>query len=170
MRFSIVIVMVWVAAALGAGAPTAEGMDGFSLPDQFGRLHRVAFPKARISVVTLADRAGSEQIEGWIRPLYERYCDGIDIHGVAKVEGVPAPLKPLLCAMFRRSFTFPILMDWTGAVSRAFGHEARVANVVVLSPAGHVVYRFNGRAEPAELRRCFHQIDRMLRGTVPSAD
>ena len=33
--------------------------------------------------MTVADRAGSEQLEPWIRSLYERYGSQIDIDGVA---------------------------------------------------------------------------------------
>ena len=80
----------WIFCAT-ALARTDAPAPGFDLQDQFGKLHQVAFPKARVSVLTLADRAGSEQLEGWVRPLYERYRDTIDIHGVAKLDGVPPP-------------------------------------------------------------------------------
>jgi hypothetical protein len=167
MRFSTVMFFVLAAVASArAGAPPA----GFELRDQFGTRHQLSFPRDRISVLAFADRAGSEQLEGWVRPLYERYRDTIDIHGVAKLAGVPAALRGMLRAIFRRNLDYPVMMDWTGAVSTNYNYEARVANVVVLSPAGRIEYRFNGKASPAELKQCFERIDGILGTPAPRAE
>jgi hypothetical protein len=55
----------------------------FKLRDQFGKTLQYLFPKERVSVLTSGDRKGSSQIEGWVRPVYERYRDRVDLHGVA---------------------------------------------------------------------------------------
>jgi hypothetical protein len=157
---------------LGAAAAVDTGgqVGGFELEDQHGRRHQVEFPKARVTVLTLADRAGSDQLEGWVRPLYERYRDAIDIHGVAKLAGVPTPLRPMLRALFRKGVDYPVMMDWTGEVSTNCNVEARVANLMVICPAGRVDYRFNGPASPEELRRCFARIDALLSRPGPRAE
>lgn len=161
MRLSILSLAL--AAGLGVAVARADrGAPGFELQDQFGRLHRVAFPRARVSVFAFADRAGSEQLQGWVSPLYARYGDTIDIRGVAKLAGVPAMLRPVLRGIFRKSLGYPVLLDWTGKVSTNYGYHARVANVLVLSPAGRVTYRFNGQASPEELKACFESIDGLL--------
>ncbi|MBN1269295.1 MAG: hypothetical protein JXB04_06900 [Kiritimatiellae bacterium] len=153
-------------AAAWADAPA----HGFKLQDQFGRQHQVVFPGARISVLAFADRAGSEQLEDWVRPLYERYRDAIDIRGVAKVAGVPPVLQPVLRALFRRRLDYPVMMDWSGEVSTDYHYHAGEANVMVLSPAGRIAYRFNGRATPAELKACFARIDGLLAASAPRAE
>jgi hypothetical protein len=155
-----------VATLARADAPAPD----FELRDQYGTLHQVAFPKERVSVLAFADRVGSEQLEGWVRPLYERYRDTIDINGVAKLAGVPAALRGMLRAIFRRNLKYPVMMDWTGAVSADYSCEARVANVVVLSPAGRIEYRFNGKANRAELKQCFERIDGLLGTSAPRAE
>ena len=159
----------WIFCAT-ALARTDAPAPGFDLQDQFGKLHQIAFPKARVSVLAFADRAGSEQLEGWVRPLYERYRDTIDIHGVAKLTGVPPALRGMVRAIFRRNLDYPVMMDWTGAVSTNYRCEARVANVVVLSPAGRIEYRFNGKTSPAELKQCFERIDGLLATPAPRAE
>ena len=165
--FSVVAFLVfWAVAWARADTPAPA----FELQDQYGKLHQVTFPKQRVSVLAFADRAGSEQLEGWVRPLYERYRDAIDIRGVAKLAGVPAVLRGMLRAIFRQRLNYPVLMDWTGAVSTNYRYEARVANVVVLSPAGRIEYRFNGKASPAELETCFERIDGLLGTPGPRAE
>ena len=162
MRFFTVAFVALTFLPAGLPARAKAPAPGFELHDQYGRLHRVAFPKARVSVLAFADRAGSEQLEGWVRPLYERYRDAIDIHGVARLAGVPPALRGMLRAIFRRSVNYPVMMDWTGAVSTDYGYEARVANVVVLAPDGRVEYRFNGKVSREELTQCFERIDGLL--------
>jgi hypothetical protein len=167
MRFSTVMFFVLAAVASArAGAPPA----GFELRDQFGTRHQLSFPRDRISVLAFADRAGSEQLEGWVRPLYERYRDTIDIRGVAKLAGVPAPLRPVLRAIFRRALEYPVMMDWTGRVSEDYAYEARRVNLMVINPAGRIEYRFNGAATPTELQQCFERIDGLLGSSAPRAE
>lgn len=151
--------------ALAPGVLAQEGVSApaFELEDQYGKRHRVEFPGEKVSVIAFADRAGSSQLEGWIRPLYERYRDAIAIHGVAKVAGVPRLARALLRRIFRRHLEYPVMMDWTGTVSTSYEYEKRVANVIVLSPAGQREYRFNGPASPEELERCFARIDQLLK-------
>ncbi|MBN1270050.1 MAG: hypothetical protein JXB04_10700 [Kiritimatiellae bacterium] len=169
MRFSsgsLAILAALCAAVAWADAPAR----GFELRDQFGRRHEVAFPGTRVSVLAFADRAGSEQLESWVRPLYERYRDAVDIRGVAKLAGVPAALHPMLRAVFRCRLDYPVMMDWTGKVSADYRYEAGEANVMVLSPDGRIEYRFNGRATPSELKACFARIDELLAAPGPRAE
>jgi len=151
----------WAAAVAAAPAPerwTAE----FTLADQFGRERTVAAAADRVRVLALADRAGSDQVEGWIVPLAERYAAAIEIHGVALLDTVPRALKPAVRSLFRRGSPHPILLDWTGAVARSFDYRERRVNVVVLAPDGRIVHRFNGAATPEALAECFGRIDAVL--------
>lgn len=158
---------VWVAAA-GATAPVRLTAD-FTLSDQFGREHTVEADATRVRVLALADRAGAEQIEGWIAPLAARYAETIEIHGVARLDAVPRPLKPAVRALFRRGSPHPILLDWTGAVSRTFDYRENLANIVVLAPDGQIVHRFNGPATAEALAECFERIDALVGENGPHA-
>jgi hypothetical protein len=161
MKVSIVTCGIAGLALLGAVAVGASA-PGFALQDQHGRTHEVRFPLDRVCVLAFADRAGSDQMEGWVRPLYERYRESISIRGVAKLAGVPTILRPALRAIFRKNVAYPVMMDWTGSISREFEYEANVANVVVLGPDGQIEHRFNGPVSEAALLACIEQIDRLL--------
>jgi hypothetical protein len=163
--FQCCLAVVLLALIARADVPAPR----FELRDQFGSEHEVEFPCPRVSVLVFADRQGCGQLEDWVRPLYERYGDSIDIHGVAKLKGVPSLLRPLLRSMFRNRLDYPVMMDWTGAVSTNYNYEASMANILVLSPAGRIEYRFNGTASPSELEQCFDRIDGLLEASSPRA-
>lgn len=170
LRFAM-LVSLWAAGAAAGLVSVGEAAVGvpkpFRLQDQFNQWHKLAFPRARVVVLALADRKGSKQLDGWIVPLAERYKDTLDIHGIAQVAGVPAPLQPALRAAFRRKLKRPVMLDWTGGVSDDFDYQAKRANLVVLAPDGRVAFRFNGPATPEALVRCFEAIDRLLGASAP---
>lgn len=157
----------WAAAA-GAAAPERWSAE-FTLSDQFGRERTLTAAADRIRVLALADRAGSDQVEGWIAPLVERYTEAIEIHGVALLDSVPRALRPAVRALFRRGSPHPILLDWTGDVARSFDYRASQVNVVVLAPDGRIVHRFNGPATAEALAECFARIDVLLGGSESHA-
>ncbi len=164
----------WTAAVCGAAAfvAAADSMPRgvvFELHDQFGRLHVVRFPRTRVGVLVLADRRGSEQIEGWIGPIYARYRGAVVIEGVARLQGVPEVLRGWIRAMFRRHVPdHPVLLDWSGEVFDRYGGRPGVANVMVLRPDGAIEHRYDGAATPEALEACFRRIDRLLGS--PGAD
>ena len=170
------------AAAWAAAAAPAPGRDGseagdgaaraaaaFELQDQFGASHAVRFPRAAVSVVMLADREGSEQLEAWIRPLCTRYPNGgVDLLGVARLDAVPRALRPLVRALFRRNSAYPVMMDWTGDVTEAYdGAEGR-ATLVVIDRAGRIQHRVDGPANERALEDCCRRIDDLL--VAPAAE
>jgi hypothetical protein len=168
MRVSIVTCGFAGLALLGALAAQASA-PGFALQDQHGQTHEIRFPQDRVFVLAFADRAGSDQMEGWVRPLYERYRESISIRGVAKLAGVPTILRPALRAIFRKNVVYPVMMDWTGSVSKDFEYVANMANVVVLGPDGRIEHRINGPVSEEALRACFERIDRLLLAPEPHA-
>lgn len=84
----------------------------FSLKDQFGNSHELKFPREKITVLAFADRSGSDQLEGWIRPLYQRYREKIDIYGVAELSAVPMIARGFVRSVIRKSSNYPIMLDW----------------------------------------------------------
>ncbi|MBX7259709.1 MAG: hypothetical protein K1Y02_25360, partial [Candidatus Hydrogenedentes bacterium] len=104
----------------------------FTLEDQFGKAHTYAFPKDKVSVLLFADREGSEQIEGWVRPLYDKYRNAIDVDGVALLKGVPEWMRGTVRFLFRKQAAHPVMMDWTGETTEQFDCRAKVASVFVV--------------------------------------
>ena len=144
----------------GGGAPD-RAMD-FELRDQFGKTLAYRFPKERVSVLVFGDRKGSEQVEGWVRPVYERYTDRIDLHGVAVLTSVPSLFHGYARRQFRKSVKYPVLLDFKGDVTKGYGYEGDKANVFVIGRDGAVAHRAAGAATPDGLSRLYAEVDRLL--------
>lgn len=150
-----------------AGEPVPAGaapprVADFSLADQFDRVHRVNFPREKVTVLTIADRRGSAQVEGWVQPLAKRFGDSILQSGIADVSKVPGLLRGHVRKAFREKFSHPVMLDWQGTQSRALGCARGVVNVLLVAPDGQIVFRTAGEADAAGLERLEGEIEKAL--------
>ena len=150
---------------VGLGATMASPLkqvSDFALSDQNSVFRRYSFPKEKITAMTVADRAGSEQLEPWIRSLYERYGTQIDIDGVADVSMVPQSLHGVVRALFRNRLTHSVMLDWDGSVVKRLQYEPGVANIYVIDRRGMVLKRITGPANATSEQELFRIIDRAV--------
>jgi len=113
-------------------------------------------------VLLFADREGSEQIENWVRPLYKRYQDTIDINGVAILKGVPTFAQGLVRTLIRNRIQYPVMLDWSGDTAKIYDPQPGAVNLIVVSREGGITLRVNGASNQENLLQCFSQIDRLL--------
>jgi hypothetical protein len=144
-----------------AGAAQSR-VASFSLTDQFERVHQLNFPREKVTVLTIADRKGSAQVEGWVRPLAERFGDSILQAGIADVSKVPGLLRGRMRGAFREQFSRPVMLDWQGTHCRALGCERGVVNVLLVAPGGEILFRTAGGADAAGLERLKREIEKAL--------
>ena len=153
---------------LAAAAPVARTNGGgakamdFELRDQFGKTLAYRFPKEKVSVLVFGDRKGSEQVEGWVRPVFERYGERIDLHGVAVLNSIPSLFRGYARRQFRKKIKYPVLLDFEGEVSKGYGYEGDRANVFVIMRDGSVAYKASGAATPDGLSRLYTEVDRLF--------
>ena len=166
----VIIILIFLIQAVwvfegSAGEPFQKAPE-FSLTDQYGRCYEVTYPQKKVCVLVFAGKWGSIQVEGWVRPLYERYRDSITILGAARLENVPEFLRNAIIRIFRRTIRFSVIMDWTGDLSRSYGYTGRSAYLVIISRKGTIRHRVNGRASKDRIEKCFEIIDK-LNSPVP---
>ena len=150
---------------VGLGATMASPLkqvSDFALSDQNSVFRRYSFPKEKVTAMTVADRAGSEQLEPWIRSLYERYGTRIDIDGVADVSMVPKSLHGVVRALFRSRLTDSVMLDWDGSVVKRLQSEPGVANIYVIDHGGSILKRITGPANATSEQELFRIIDRAV--------
>lgn len=140
---------------------------GFVLQDQYNKLHNYVFPQDKVSVLLFADYQGYAQLERWIRPIYERYQNGIHIHGVADLSAVPGFLRGVVRNAFRKQLDYPVMLDWNGTVAERYAYESGLANLFVIDREGDVKLRLKGAATASKLQRVWHQIDALLTDPTP---
>jgi hypothetical protein len=132
------------------------------LSDQFEVPHTLRFPHTNVVVLTLADQKGSKQVEGWVRPLQERFPQRLTLAGVADVSKVPAWLRGRVRAGFREQMPYPVLLDWKGTVCRRLSYERGQVNVLLLDRNGALRLRLAGAATPDALTRLTQAIEQLL--------
>jgi hypothetical protein len=134
----------------------------FELSDQYGKAEAYRFPNGRVNVLIFGDRKGSGQIESWVRPLYERYQNRVNIKGIAALSSVPSFARGMVTRIFKSQVKYSVLLDWTGGVTKSYGYEAGKANVFVVGPSGEILLRINGAATPQGLDQVKAQVSHAL--------
>jgi hypothetical protein len=139
---------------LVAGA--AAGQDPCSVPtnaparielrDQFDKPRVLTFPTTNLIFLTIADKAGSEQIAAWIAPVNKRFREAVVIEGIADVSAVPRPLRGWVRRKFQKAQSHPVMLDWSGEKVKAFAPEPGRANIFVLDYDGKILKRLSGVA------------------------
>jgi len=142
-------------------------LTGFDLTDQDEKQRSYRFPKPKITVMTVADHKGSEQLAPWIQRIYDRYEKRIDIDGVADVSMIPRPFQGMFRDAFRKKLARSVLLDWGGSVVKQFDYQKGVANIYVIDQSGRIVKRIAGPVSDAGAKEVFGEIDRVIAQPVP---
>ena len=164
MKLALILFIAMRAAALAA---PVEKLSNFELTDQDAKTRSYRFPKAKVTVMTVADHTGSDQLAPWIQALHDRYAKRIDIDGVADVSMIPKPFHGMFREAFRKKLTYSVMLDWSGAVVKEFGYTKGVANIYVIDRRGRIVEHITGPGRDSTSRDLFVEIDRAV--AIPSA-
>jgi hypothetical protein len=159
MRFSILFLFALHTAAIAA---PVEKLTDFDLTDQDAKPRSYRFPKAKVTVMTVADHKGSDQLAPWIQRIYDRFEKRIDIDGIADVSMIPKPFHNMFREAFRKKLTRSVLLDWGGSVVKQFGYAKGVANIYVIDRGGRIVKQVSGPAADDTAREIILEIDRAL--------
>ena len=132
------------------------------LPDQFEKPQKLSFPNTNLTVLTLADRKGSEQIAGWVEPVAQRFGTRVAVRGIADVSAVPRLLRGTVRSAFRKEQSYPVMMDWSGKEVAKFAPKENVTTVLLIDGQGKILRRYEGVAKKAEVEELCKLIQEML--------
>ena len=130
------------ASGSATNAPTS-----IELHDQYDAPQKLSFPTTNVTVLTIADKKGSEQIDGWVVELKKRFAGRIALSGIAEVGGVPGLMQGMVRKKFQKLHSYPVMMDWSGKVCAQLSYQKEIANVLVIGRDGVVLGRFYGAAD-----------------------
>lgn len=134
----------------------------FALEDLQGERRRFQFPREKLLVLAIADQKGSEGMENWIKPLYDRYSSRIDIEGVAELSAVPGFARGIARGIISGLVKQPILLDWTGEVSQQLKAQKNITNLYVIDAQGQLIASSSGEATLEKLKEMVEAIDSAL--------
>jgi hypothetical protein len=143
-------------------AAPVEKLADFDLTDQDAKPRSYRFPKAKVTVMTVADHKGSKQLAPWIKRIYDRYEKRIDIDGVADVSMIPKLFHNLFREAFRKQITRSVMLDWGGSVVNQFGYAKGVANIYVVDRGGRILKHVAGPVTDAAEGEVNRVIDRVI--------
>lgn len=158
------LLLALVLSTTALAAPVKK-LNDFELTDQNSQTRTYRFPKSKVTVMTIADHKGSDELAPWIQRLYDRYQKRIDIDGVADVSTIPKPLHAIFRAAFRKQLTYSVMLDWGGSVVKQFSYSKGVANLYVIDCTGRIKKQFSGPVSDAAERELTREIDRAITGT-----
>lgn len=161
MKLPLLALAILHTAALAA---PVEKLGDFELTDQDAKVRSYRFPKAKITVMTVADHKGSDQLAPWIQRMHDTYGKRIDIDGVADVSMIPKPFHGMFRDAFRKQLTYSVMLDWGGSVVKQFGYAKGVANIYVIDRQGRIVKQVTGPLTDAAER----EIGRAIAGISPN--
>jgi hypothetical protein len=153
------LALITLALAWAWGGEAETRITAFKLPDQFGNTQSFDCSSNLVTVVTVADRKGHEQIAPWVEALRHRYGVSLPIEGIANVTGVPATFRPLVRKQLRKT-THPIMMDWQGGVVQQFSATQQTANIYVLNRKGEILQHNVGEASAVSLHNLFGVLEK----------
>lgn len=168
MKAIIAILGMLMFAVVGAAAATPTNSvpsrvpATIRLPDQFNALQSLQFPSTNLTLLVIADRKGSDQLEAWIAPLYKRFEKTIAIHGLADVSTVPPGLQTLVRNAFQKALSYPVMLDWSGKSVRAITYQPGKANILVIAKDGTILGRATGPVTRGRLSEVIQLIERSL--------
>jgi hypothetical protein len=157
-----------LAFSVAAVAAPVEKLTAFELSDQHEKLRSYRFPKSKVTVMTIADHKGSDELEPWVQRLYNRYGKRIDIDGIANVSMIPAPFQGMFRRAFKKELTYSVMLDWGGSVVRQFGYNEGVVNLYVVDRCGRIVKRLSGAVSDDAFRELTREIDCAIADTSRS--
>jgi hypothetical protein len=162
-RFALLVLLASGLSGAGASAATAPPTQAveFTSTDQDGKARLVKYPREKVSVFVLADQKASSEISGWISPLYARFQERVDITGIAALPGIPSAFHSLFRREFKKRLTYPVMLDWSGDVSRAHGYQKEQVQLLVVSRSGRIALSKTGPATPAALAEVYSAIERL---------
>lgn len=159
MKHVLLALLALCGAALAA---PVERLDNFELTDQHANPRSYRFPKAKVTVMTVAGHKGSEQIASWVQRLNDRYRKRIDIDGIADVSMIAVPFRGMFRRAFKKRLAYSVMLDWEGAVVRQFGYQKGVVNLYVIDRRGRIVKQFIGPVNDRAMLELTHEIDRAV--------
>jgi len=155
--------LVWRNAIAGESIGLAiNAPASIELRDQFDSSQKLAFPTTNLTLLTIADKKGSAQVDGWIAALKPRCSGRVAIRGLADVGGAPGFVHGRIRKGFQESRKYPVMLDWSGKVCAQFGYKKDEANILVLDRNGRIQARFTGVATTTAVAEASAVLDKLL--------
>jgi hypothetical protein len=126
--FAALLLAPAFAAAPEVGARAPE----FDLKDQFGKAWKLADLGGAVTILVAADPDSGRAMGPWVDALKNRYSGKARILGLLDLHTVPGIGRGIARSRIKRETKDPMMLDFGGIVSRAYGVSSKHPTVVVI--------------------------------------
>jgi hypothetical protein len=150
---------VCLSAAIIVGGVHGEAQDSlvleYELEDQFQKIHTSSDVLDTVVLLIGSDKKGVKFNGLWGQAIHAELSDHPHYGRVtnlayANLKGVPFFLKGMIRSKFPQDKEAWVLMDWKGALFKAYDFVPKVSNVFVFGPDGVLVHHASGSEPTAE--------------------
>jgi len=124
-----------LAPAFAAAPEVGARSPDFNLKDQFGKVWNLADMTGAVTILVAADPDSGRAMGPWVDALKSRYSGKARILGLLDLHTVPGIGRGIAKSRIRRETKDPMMLDFGGVVSRAYGISSKCPTVVVIDKA-----------------------------------
>lgn len=167
MRIIVLIMaLVVILVAPGFAQPTLQvgnRAPDFSLKDQFDKSWSLSNLAGSVTVLVGADSDSGRAMGPWVDTLKARFSGKAQILGLLDLHTVPGIGRGIARSRIRKETKDPLMLDFSGTVSRTYGISSKVPTVVVIDKTGVVKAIARSAYSQAEFNDIASAVDKSLK-------
>ncbi len=137
------LLVVFATAAFAGSKFLAKGSSApaFTLQDQHEKTFSYQPGKGYAAVIIISGKGNFKRAAILNKELEKKYSEhGLHIYFVANLKGAPSFVKSKIIKKIKGPENPSVLLDWKGAVAKAYGYDAADMNVIVIDKTSKIAY------------------------------
>lgn len=166
----IITLLTFLALTMQSAAPKAVGLtvSAFVLSDQYDKEWSWKEQGAHNAIIMmLIDRDGSTYLDKWTAPISARFGDRLRVIRIANTSGAPGFLHSFIKGRFRKSFSYPMLLDWEGVLFSRYHIREAVPNILFVDAHGKIRLHTWGKGDTLHVSTVINKIADLLQAATP---
>ncbi len=137
----------------------------FTLRDQFDNTHYWTSFKGKPTIIILSDRAGSDFVDNWVKPLKKSLGSKVKFVPIAEVSIAPGFVHGLIRSGIRDKYSYPLYLDWEGDTYRYYQCKPEMPNLYFVGEDEKIAITTAGKGSKAEVTAFIENVEKLLTST-----
>jgi hypothetical protein len=134
----------------------------FTLRDQHDNTHYWTSFKGKPTIIILSDRAGSDFVDNWVKPLQKSLGSKVKFVPVAEVSSAPGFVHGLIRSGIRDKYNYPLYLDWDGDTYKYYQCKAEVPNLYFVGSDEKIAITTSGKGTKNEVSAFIENVEKLI--------
>jgi hypothetical protein len=134
----------------------------FTLRDQHDNTHYWTSFKGKPTIIILSDRAGSDFVDNWVKPLQKALGSKVKFVPVAEVSSAPGFVHGMIRSGIRDKYNYPLYLDWEGDTYKYYQCKAEVPNLYFIGSDEKIAITTAGKGTKNEVSTFIENVEKLL--------